>query len=230
MSFLELKCCLMYLGTSPISCICNTKFSRKSSFSYRFKYIVTWLYDKINSEHILKYTDGFCTVKLCAAETLLQHCKLRYLKFCNVQRANKWNYSLEIKINQDKFSRLYRKIIKAFTHVSAPGMKSLSMLWWFLAMEIAPGPLEMLLCEKNIKRPSTCFEATHISPFTRPIDLTRSRTWSQALYIKTLQFLKPVFKSTYFGLKFSYRVGSLFNCIGTVRKNFNFRQHVISLR
>lgn len=224
MNFSELKSansCLMYLGTLPIACIRNTKFSRKSSLSYRFKYIVTWLYYKINSKHILKYTGGVCTVKLCAAETLLQNCKLRYLQFCNVQRANKWNYSLEIRINQEKFSGFYRQIIKTFNYVSDPGMKSLSMLWWFLAVEIAPGPLEMLLHEKNIKRPSTCFEAIHIAPFTRLIDFTRGRTWSQALYIQTLQFFKSVFKSTCFGLKFCYHVGSLFNYIGTARKNLN---------
>lgn len=224
MSFSELKSatsCLMYLGTLPKACIDNTKFSRKSSLSYRFKYIVTWIYYKINSKGILKYTGGFCTVKLCAAETLLQHCKLRYLQFCNVQRANKWNYSLEIRINQEKFSGLYGKIIKAFKYVSDPGMKSLSVLWWFLAVEVAPGPLEMLLHEKNVKRLSTCIEAIHIAPFTRPVDFTRGRTWSQVLYIKTLQFLKPVFKSTYFGLKFCYHVGSLFNYIGTARKNLN---------
>lgn len=233
MSFLELKSatsCLIHLGTLPIACICNTKFSRKSSLSYRFKYIVIWLYYKINSTHILKYTGGFCTVELCAAETLLQHHKLSKIQFCNVQRANKWNYSLEIRINQEKFSRLYRKVIKAFSHVSAPGIKSLSMLWWFLAMEKAPGSLEMLLHEKNMKRQSRCFEATHNSPFTRPIDFARGRTWSQMLYLKTLQFLKPVLKSTYFGLKFCYHVGLLFSYIGTVRKKFNFRQHMISLR
>lgn len=59
-------------------------------------------------------------------------------------RASKWNYFLANIISQENFSKLHRtRIIRAFSCVIAPSIKSLSMLWLFLAIEVALGILEM---------------------------------------------------------------------------------------